>query len=324
MFSSKFHTNQTLKNYTFFCYNSHAMILVTGGTGFIGRNLIRSLVESGRQVRVLLRPSKNSPRVPKGIAVEVAVSSISDQRSLKAALRDVDTIFHLAGAEREGLKGSLNQTDIEGTSMLIKASKESAVERIFYISHIGADRGSAYPVLKAKGIAENWIIDSGIPYTIIRTGAVYGPGDQFTIPIYKLLKISPGLVLLPGGGINLLQPLWINDLITCLILALDDPKLAGRILTLGGIETLSYAEIIHIIMQKTGIKRYPITVTPQFLRTLTLWIDQIYPKFPVSIFWLDQLAEDRITSLDTIPREFSLMPARFKNQIDYLVEERKR
>ncbi len=294
------------------------MILVTGGTGFIGRNLIRTLVQQGEQVRVLLRPSKTSPNFPKGIAIEVAVSSFSDQRSLRAALKDVDIVFHLAGAERYGVKGNLNQIDVEGTSTLLRAAQDSKIKRFFYMSHHGADRGSAFPVLKAKGIAESWIINSGIPYTIFRTDAVFGPGDQFTVPLVRLLRISPGFILIPGEGTALVQPLWIKDLITCLILSMDETKMINRMLAIGGIETLSYREILNMIMKETGIKRFLLSVSPEFLRRTTLWVDQLYPKFPVSIYWLDQLATDRITNLDTIPREFNLMPSRFKNQIDYL------
>lgn len=294
------------------------MILVTGGTGFIGRHLIRSLVQRGEQVRVLLRPSKTSPNFPKGISVEVAVSSFSDQRSLRAALKDVDIVFHLAGAERYGVKGNLNQIDVEGTSTLLRAAQDSKISRFFYISHHGADRGSAFPVLKAKGIAESWIISSGIPYTVFRTDAVFGPGDQFTIPLVKLLRISPGFILVPGEGSALLQPLWINDLITCLLLSMEEPKMINRTLPIGGIEMLNYREILGIIMKETGIKRFLVSVSPEFLRRTTLWVDQLYPKFPVSIYWLDQLATDRVTNLDTIPREFNLMPSRFKNQLDYL------
>jgi NADH dehydrogenase len=294
------------------------MILVTGGTGFIGRNLIRSLVQRGEQVRVLLRPSKISPNFPKGISVEVAVSSFSDQRSLRAALKDVNIIFHLAGAERYGVKGNLNQIDVEGTSTLLRAAQDSKVSRIFYLSHNGADRGSAFPVLKAKGIAENWILNSGIPYTIFRTDAVFGPGDQFTVPLVKLLRLSPGFILIPGDGSVLVQPLWINDLITCLLLAKDDPKMVNRLLAIGGIEALSYREILNMIMKETGYRRFLLSVSPEFLRQTTLWVDQLYPKFPISIYWLDQLAADRISNLDTIPREFNLMPSRFKNHIDYL------
>lgn len=297
------------------------MILVTGGTGFIGRSLIRALINSGEKVRVLLRPSQKSPNFPRGVAVEVAVSSFSDQRSLRAALKDVDVLYHLAGAERQGLKGNLNLVDVEGTATLMRACRDSSVERVMYISHHGADRGSAFPVLKAKGIAENWIINSGVPYTIFRTGAVFGPGDQFTEPIARLLKLSPFVYLVPEEGASLLQPLWVEDLVTCLLLASEDDKMANRLLSIGGIETMSYAEIVKTIMKQTGIKRSLISLNPDALRRLTLYIDQVYRRLPISIYWLDDLAMDRITSLDVIPREFGIIPARFKHQIDYLKKD---
>ena len=174
--------------------------------------------------------------------------------------------------------------------------------------------------MKAKGIAENWIINSGIPYTIFRTGAIFGPGDQFTEPIARLLHMSPGFFLIPEEGKSLLQPLWVEDLVTCMVLAVEDKRMAGRVLAIGGIESIPYAEIVRLIMKKTGIKRSLVSIGPDSLRRLTLYIDQIYRRFPISIFWLDQLAVDRITSLDVIPREFGMIPVRFKNQLDHLVK----
>lgn len=296
------------------------MILVTGGTGFIGRNLIKALVESGHKVRILLKPSTTSPNFPKGIPVEVAVSSLSDQRGVRAALKDVNQIFHLAGAERKGSRGDLNLVDVEGTSTLMKAAKEAKIERVYFLSHHGAARASAYPVLKAKAIAEHWIINSGIPYTIVRTGSIYGPGDQFTVPLTKLIKMSP-FFLMPSKGHVLLQPLWIDDLINVLLLIMEDPKAVNRIYSIGGMEPLPYRDIVRLIMNKTGIKRIVIPVSPAALHTITLWIDQIFPSFPVSIFWLDHLAEDRTANLDSLPREFGIMPARFHQHLDYLNAE---
>ncbi|MBA4374742.1 MAG: hypothetical protein C0401_01025 [Anaerolinea sp.] len=298
------------------------MILVTGGTGFIGRNLIKSLVESGKRVRILLKPSIESPNFPKGLPVEVAVSSLTDLRGVRAALKDVNQVFHLAGAERKGSRGNLNVVDVESTSTLMRAAQDTKIDRIYYLSHHGAARASAYPVLKAKAIAENWIINSGIAYTIIRTGSVFGPGDQFTIPLIKLIKLSPLIFLMPGKGHVLLQPLWIDDLINILSLVMEDPKAINRIYSIGGMEALPYKEIVRLVMNKIGTKRIIIPVSAAYLRYLTLWVDQIIPNFPISIFWLDHLAEDRTANLDSLPREFGIMPARFHQHLDYLIPEK--
>jgi hypothetical protein len=148
------------------------MILVTGATGFVGSALIRSLNLLGKPIRLLLRPSPKSPRIPRGVKVEVAVCSLNDDRGLMAAMRDVDVIYHLAGTERAGSQADLNGVDIDGTAILADAAAQSGVERFFFLSHIGADRASAFPVMKAKGIAEGLIKKSGVTYTIcgIRPG----------------------------------------------------------------------------------------------------------------------------------------------------------
>jgi uncharacterized protein YbjT (DUF2867 family) len=158
----------------------YTMILITGGTGFIGRALTRQLVESGRQVRVLLRPSSQTPKLPTGVPVEVAVSSLGDVRGLRAALRGVDTVYHLVGGEGEGGRANLQAVDIDGTHNLCDASVDAGIDRFLYISHLGADRASAFPVLKAKAIAEEYIRKSGVPHTILRGSILFGPADNFT------------------------------------------------------------------------------------------------------------------------------------------------
>jgi uncharacterized protein YbjT (DUF2867 family) len=294
------------------------MILITGATGFVGSALIRNLNLLGKPIRLLLRPSPQSPRIPKGVGVEVAVSSLKDERGLLAAMRDVDVIYHLAGTERVGSRADLSGVDVEGTGTLATVAAQAGVERFFYLSHLGADRASAFPVMKAKGIAEGLIKRSGVPFTIFRTSAVFGPNDQFTTMIKMVLRTIPFLFFMPGDGMVNLQPLWIEDLITCLTWALEEPRTKNQTFPIGGCEYLSFRDIVELIMEATRMKRTIVNSSPAFLRSLNLFAEQGLNRSPVSIYWLDYLAVDHTTALDTLPRLFGLMPARLSLTIDYL------
>lgn len=231
----------------------------------------------------------------------------------------VDYVFHLASAEHAGLQADFNRVDIEGTQSIAKAAYEAGVKRFFFISHIGADRSSAYPLFKAKAFAENAIIQSGVPYTIFRSGLVFGPGDYFTRLLRDALRQSPGFFILPDGGKSLLQPIWIEDFVTCLCLAMEDPQLQNQTLSIGGQEYLSFREIVELILAVTKTKRLLWSLSPSTIHSIGLWLDQVYPSFPLSVFWLDYLAADRISALDTLPRLFGLMPARFAQNLDFLI-----
>lgn len=294
------------------------MILVTGGTGFIGRALIRYLVSSGKPVRILLRPSQLTPNLPQGIPLEVAVCSIKDERALRAALKGVELIYHLAGAERAGSKADLVAVDIESTLAISAVAVQAGVARIVLLSHLGADRASAFPLLKAKAIAEGHIIHSGVSYTILNSALVFGLGDQFTVPLARLLKMIPVVFPMPGDGSSLLQPIWIEDLVTCLAWAGEDDTFRNQIISIGGVEYLTFREIMETLMSFLKIHRSIVNISPAYLRIITLWVEQMYPHFPVSSFLLDTLAVNRTASLDTLPRKFGLMPARFCTQLDYL------
>jgi uncharacterized protein YbjT (DUF2867 family) len=233
-------------------------------------------------------------------------------------LKGVDVVFHLAGAERKGSQADLMGVDIEGTRSIASVAADAGVERFFYLSHLGADRASAYAVLKSKAIAESYIIHSGVPYTIFRSAAIYGPNDQFTTALARMLRISPGIFLLPGEGATMLQPLWVEDLVTCLTLAMEDPSMAGQVYAVGGPEFLSFRQIVENVMAAAHIRRWVVPVSPAYLRILSVLLENTVKNFPLSIFWQDYLASDRTCNLDTLPRLFGLMPVRFARQLEYL------
>jgi len=161
------------------------MILITGGTGFIGKVLIRQLTDLGHPIRLLLQPSQKTPDLPKGMPLDVAITSMNDERGLRAAMKSVDAVFHLASAEQLGRKAQLTQVDIEGTKSLVRAASQMRIDRK----------------------------TSGVPFTIIRSAITYGNGDHFTNGLAFLLKFSPYFVMVPDQGSSLLQPIWIKDLV---------------------------------------------------------------------------------------------------------------
>jgi uncharacterized protein YbjT (DUF2867 family) len=297
------------------------MILVTGATGFIGRVLVRQLSETGRQVRVLLRPSPQSPRLPKGVPVEVAVVSLNDERGLRAALRGVDQVYHLASAASQGLQGNLLTTDIEGTRNLAMAATDAGVQHLIYLSHLGADRASAFPVHKSKGIAEEHIRKSGVPHTILRSSIIFGPEDGFTTALAQLIKYMPGILPIPGDGRMLLQPLWVEDLVTCLLWTLEHPDALNKTFEIGGGEYFTLRQIFEAVMSVTHTNRLLVPLAPPYMRALFVMLDPLLRPLGASTYWLDYVAVNRTCPVENLPRIFGLMPARFTYRLNYLAHE---
>jgi NADH dehydrogenase len=250
--------------------------------------------------------------------VEVAVSNLMDKRSIRSAMMDVDIVYHLAGVEWHGADASLMDVDILGTQTVSQVAAEAGVKRFFYLSHLGADRASAYPVLKAKAIAEENIRRSGVAHTIFRTALVYGLNDHFTSGLARLLNALPYFFFIPEEGNTLLQPIWVEDLATCLVWALDNDLTINQTYSIGGPEYLTFNHIVESILEQIKLRRRLVHMFPPYLRGLTVLFESMFPGLPVSVYWLDYLATNRTCSIDVMTRVFNILPARFDHTLDHL------
>ncbi len=299
------------------------MILVTGATGFVGRAVLPRLTEAGHPVRVLLRPSPQSPRLPKGVPVQVSLAQLDDERGLRSAMAGVETVIHLAGAEWRGPDGDVFRVDAGGTRALVEAARAAGVGRLVYLSHLGADRASAYPVLKAKGIAEEFIRQSGLPHTIFRAAMLFGAEDIFANVLAAIIKLGPGVFLMPGDGRTALQPLWVEDLATCMEWSLADEAYLNRTVSVGGPEFIPLRMMVEILMEAMGVRRWVVPVRPVYLRGGAWFMEQLLPRSPLTTRWLDYLAMSRTCELTSVTSLFGLRPARFSPEnLAYLRQKR--
>ncbi|MBN1202436.1 MAG: NAD(P)H-binding protein [Anaerolineae bacterium] len=293
------------------------MILVTGGTGLVGHYLIPKLAGSGWPVRVLVhsRRGVRAPRLGWPEGVEVVVGSLDDTRALHQAMQNVHTVFHLASAQWWGRRRDLERIDIEGTRNLVAVARSTRVGRLFYLSQLGAEPSSAYTLLRVKGQVEGLIRNSGLAYTILRCGVLFGPEDRFINSIAMLLRASPLVFFQPGQGESLLHPLYVADLVQALENSLESVDLVDATVEIGGAEYKSYNEIVRTVMRVTRTRRIVVSLPPHTLRSITVMMNRLVPRWPATAQWFDVLASNRTAQLGNLYDYCGVRPVRFEDTL---------
>lgn len=290
------------------------MILVTGGTGFIGRHLVTRLMAEGRPVRLLLTEPRVR-RLPWDTPPEIAVGSILDEEVLFRAVTGVHVIIHLENAQWWGRPRDLERIELQGTRSLITAARAARVGRIITVSHLGAASASAYPLMRYKGMVEDAIRASGLAYTIIRSGLVFGEEDAFVNHIAMQLRITPLFFLMPGRGEVVMHPIYIDDLVAAVVDSLNLVDTVDNVIEIGGPEYITLEDLIRTVMRVSGISRAVIGVPPYVLRWLSAVYTRIMPRALITAQWMDILATNRTARLGNLFHYFGIRPRRFEDTL---------
>lgn len=283
----------------------------------VGRQLVPHLAHKGLPVRVLVSPRRSGRPThhtwPEGI--QVLTGALDEEQLLHQAMQGVDTVFHLASAQWWGTRRDLEQIDITGTNNLIAAARSARIGRIIYLSQLGAEPASAYTLLRAKGQVERLVRNSGIAYTILRCGLLFGPEDRFVNNIAMILRAMPLVHFQPGRGESLLHPLYVPDLVQALYNSLERIELVDATIEIGGAEYVSYNELIRTVMRVSGTRRRIIGVPPHLLRTLTRLMNYVLPRWPATVQWFDLLASNRTAQLGNLWDYCGVRPVRFEDTL---------
>jgi NADH dehydrogenase len=286
------------------------MILITGATGFVGSHLVKRMRRDGLKVRAVTRtPAK--AKTLEDLGVDVVPGDIADLASLEAAAQGCDRVIHLVGIIQEGRGFTFRSVHVEGTGHILDAAKRAGVNQFIYQSALGSREGAASEYHRTKWEAEKLVTASGIPFTILRPSLIYGPGDLFTIRLADMIRLSPVLPVI-GTGRSKIQPIYIDDVASCIVKILAGSQHAGKTYEIGGPEQLTYEQVTKAIAAAMGVDRPVVHMPLFFMRTMAKVAEAVLPKPPVTTDQLIMLQEDNVCSLHDIREVFGIEPVKFR------------
>jgi NADH dehydrogenase len=229
--------------------NLDTLVTVFGGSGFVGRNVVRALAKRDYRIRVAVRrPELAGHLQPLGRVgqIHAVQANLRYPASVEAAMRGSQAAVNLVGILAEGGAQTFDAVQGEGAGAVASAAA-AAGARMVHVSAIGADENSLSAYGRSKAAGEKAVLAAVPSATILRPSVVFGPEDQFTNRFAALATVSPVLPLI-GGGVTKLQPVYVGDVATAVADAVDGKAKAGATYELGGPEVLTMREIIELIL----------------------------------------------------------------------------
>ncbi|HEX7883948.1 MAG TPA: complex I NDUFA9 subunit family protein [Afipia sp.] len=228
------------------------LVTVFGGSGFLGRHVIRALAKRDYRIRVgVRRPELAGHLQPLGRVgqIHAVQANLRYPASVQAAARGASVVVNLVGILAESGAQTFDAVQAKGADTVARAAAEIGA-RVVHVSAIGADADSASGYARAKAAGEAAVLAASPSATIIRPSVVFGPEDQFTNRFAGLARISPLLPLI-GGGLTKLQPVYAGDVATAVADAVDGKTKAGATYELGGPEVMTMRDILALILKIT-------------------------------------------------------------------------
>src|SRR5476649_1284085 len=229
--------------------NLNTLVTVFGGSGFVGRHVVRALAKRDYRIRVAVRrPELAGHLQPLGKVgqIHAVQANLRYPDSVALAMRDSHVAINLVGILTEGGAQKFDAVQGAGAGSVARAAA-AAGARMVHVSAIGADENSRSRYARAKAAGEKAVLSAIPSATIMRPSVVFGPEDQFTNRFAALARISPALPLI-GGGLTRLQPVYVGDVATAVADAVDGKTKPGATYELGGPEVLTMREVMEVIL----------------------------------------------------------------------------
>ncbi len=297
-------------------------VFVTGGTGFVGRNVIRALKAAHHMVYAWVRHG-SEVKLPFLDGVEIVFGDSLEPQEMRIGMEKCDAVINLVGIIREyPRKGiTFDQTHYQSTLHTVNIAKKCGVKRFIQMSANGAsDHGvSVYQTTKRR--AERIVEESGLDWTIFRPSVIFGDPEGLFEFSTELAGIIRSFIIIPifDGGKLEMDPVWVGDVADCFVKALNTPISSGKTFHLCGGRPIKFKQIVETIGKAIGKKRIVTMPIPFGLILPVASVMERFSFFPVTSDQLLMLKQGNICKEQEFKAIFGIQPKQFISEnLDYL------
>lgn len=286
-------------------------VVVTGAAGLVGTHLCRQLVKAGWKVRGIVRDTAKAAARIGDLRLEIREADIRDASAMRSALSGAGALVHLAAIAIEKSGESYEATNIDATSVILGAAQASGVRRIVYMSQNGASSSSPYRFLKSKGVAEDMVATSALQWTVLKPSVIFGPEDEFVNVLARLVRLSPVVFPLPGGGVARFQPIAVDDVARAVLKSLDDSATVRGTYAISGSTPLTLKEMTERILVAMNTSRMLVNIPVGALRPIIAVAEKLLPRPPVTTGLLELLELDNVVPENDLTTKLGIDPIPF-------------
>lgn len=275
-------------------------VCIIGGSGFVGRAILRQAVQAGHQVTVACRhPERARALLVEG--VRLVKADITDGRGLDEAVAGADCVINLVGLLFERGRYNFDAAHVQGAEHVIAACKRAGVKQYLHMSALGAGRVPASRYARSKGEAEGRVRQSGLAWTIVRPSIIFGAGDSFFNKFKQMSALMPVMPVIAGE--TRFQPVWVEDVARVFVQCIGNRHVSGKTFELGGPRSYSFRELLRMLMKTLGRRRVLLPVPP-FAARLMAAVMKWLPTPPLTPDQLAMLQKDNVVEGEAFPAAF--------------------
>ena len=279
-------------------------VTVFGGSGFLGREIVKRLAETGQNVRVAVRNPDRTPFL-KGLGrdgqIEVVHADVWNESTVAQAVNHSSAVVNTVGHYVEKRGATFERVHGRGALHVARQAKQAGADRLVHISGLGADPGSSSPYVRARGIGEIFVREAFDGATILRPSVIFGPDDSFLNTLAGIAHRSPVMPLF-GAGNTRLQPVFVGDVAEACVRALADPSTRCNVYEIGGPRIYLYKELVRLVLERTAGRTVVVPV-PFPLWDILALVMTVHPDPPLTRDQVKLMKRDNVVGGNALSLE---------------------